>query len=176
MADPNAKKWEWASTADKRSRVIDATLQLLKERGYARTTMRDIAELSGVTVSSIYNMLGSKDQLIATMNEAGRNQMRDKVAGADDPVYEFLRSAWQLRDVVMSFVGSDRPPGYSTHKNAAYIMEPWMGPVKTNADKMVLAILVEAVFMAMEVPSQEEISVLSAWVNQLVKMTRVLSD
>ncbi|MFF3854023.1 TetR family transcriptional regulator [Micromonospora sp. NPDC002575] len=44
--------------------ILDTALRMFRERGYARTTMRAIAQEAGVAVGNTYYYFGSKDHLI----------------------------------------------------------------------------------------------------------------
>ena len=52
-----------------RERILDAALELFRTRGYAETTMRQIAEAAGVAVGNAYYYFASKDQLILAFYE-----------------------------------------------------------------------------------------------------------
>ncbi|MFC4021447.1 TetR family transcriptional regulator [Micromonospora sp. GCM10011542] len=47
-----------------RQRILDTAMRLFRERGYAQTTMRAIAQEAGVAVGNAYYYFGSKDHLI----------------------------------------------------------------------------------------------------------------
>ncbi|MFC4145648.1 TetR family transcriptional regulator [Micromonospora mangrovi] len=47
-----------------RQLILDTAMRLFRERGYARTTMRGIAQEAGVAVGNAYYYFGSKDHLI----------------------------------------------------------------------------------------------------------------
>jgi AcrR family transcriptional regulator len=47
-----------------RQRVLDGALQLFSERGYADTSMRDIADLLGLQNASLYSHYRSKDEIL----------------------------------------------------------------------------------------------------------------
>lgn len=53
-----------AVTTAGRRRVLDGALQLFSERGYADTSMRDIARLLGLQNGSLYSHYRSKDELL----------------------------------------------------------------------------------------------------------------
>ena len=46
-------------------RILEATRELLAERGYAEVTVRELASRCGVSVPTLYNRFGGKDELIA---------------------------------------------------------------------------------------------------------------
>lgn len=53
-----------------RARILVVARQLLSERGYDGVTMRDLAKSSGVALKTLYNVYGSKDDvLIASVRD-----------------------------------------------------------------------------------------------------------
>lgn len=49
---------------ERRERIVRASKQLVKERGYDGLTMRDLARAAKVSVPTLYNLFGSKDQIL----------------------------------------------------------------------------------------------------------------
>ncbi len=52
-----------------RERILDAALDLFRTKGYAETTMREIAEAADVAVGNAYYYFASKDRLILAFYE-----------------------------------------------------------------------------------------------------------
>lgn len=52
-----------------RSRIIQAAFQVFAERGYEKTTVRDIAAKAGMTPGNIYRYVGSKDDILHLLCE-----------------------------------------------------------------------------------------------------------
>jgi AcrR family transcriptional regulator len=50
-----------------RTRILDAASQLFLERGYARTTMKDIADLAGVARDTVHAVFGNKAQVLTAL-------------------------------------------------------------------------------------------------------------
>lgn len=50
---------------ERRQRVVDAGLALLRRRDYDRIQVRDVAEEAGVALGTLYSYFGSKDRLFA---------------------------------------------------------------------------------------------------------------
>lgn len=76
--------------AQTRRDIILAATQLFTERGYARTSVADIAAKAGVSVQTIYSSVGSKGQLITAMLDeidaiAGIPELARQAAKATDP-------------------------------------------------------------------------------------------
>lgn len=53
------------TTEKKKQAIIQAALQLFKEKGFKDTSIKSIAEVARVSPVSIYNYFGSKDNLVA---------------------------------------------------------------------------------------------------------------
>ena len=53
------------TTEKKKQAIIQAALQLFKEKGFKDTSIKSIAEVAEVSPVSIYNYFGSKDNLVA---------------------------------------------------------------------------------------------------------------
>lgn len=50
---------------ERRARILQGTRELIGDRGYAGLTMRDLAAHCRVSVPTLYNQFGSKDELLA---------------------------------------------------------------------------------------------------------------
>ena len=50
---------------ERRGRILEAARELIAERGYQALTMRNLATRCRVSVPTLYNQFGSKDQLLA---------------------------------------------------------------------------------------------------------------
>ncbi len=48
----------------RRKRILEATMTLLAEKGYADSSLQEIAELAELTVPTIYNYFGSKSHIV----------------------------------------------------------------------------------------------------------------
>jgi AcrR family transcriptional regulator len=62
-------------------RILEATRELLAERGYAGMTVRELASRCGVSVPTLYNRFGGKDELIA---QAVRTQFSSVLGSLED--------------------------------------------------------------------------------------------
>ncbi|HEV7758101.1 MAG TPA: TetR/AcrR family transcriptional regulator [Acidimicrobiales bacterium] len=99
-----------ARTEGHRERLLEAAKQLLTERGYARTTARDLVAASGTNLASIGYHFGSKEALLtealfASLDELDQQFDRNQAAAAatdppETPV-DVLRTTWE--GVIESF-------------------------------------------------------------------------
>ena len=84
-----------------RKQILDASLRLFSERGFARTTVRDIARQAGITDAAIYYHFESKRELLeALVEERGflsSLQNLERVS-ADLPLQETL--VWTARGAI----------------------------------------------------------------------------
>ena len=52
-----------------REDILGAARRLFAERGYSRTSVRDIAESAGVSSQTVYDSVGSKQTIVARLND-----------------------------------------------------------------------------------------------------------
>jgi AcrR family transcriptional regulator len=74
-----------------RDEVLRAARRLFAERGYARTSVRDIAKAAGVSAQTVYDSVGSKQELVSRLNdlidtEAGVADIVRAAAESSDPL------------------------------------------------------------------------------------------
>lgn len=63
---PSLRKRQAQLTQDE---ILGAARRLFAERGYSRTSVRDIAEAAGVSAQTVYDSIGSKQALVARLND-----------------------------------------------------------------------------------------------------------
>jgi AcrR family transcriptional regulator len=74
-----------------RDEILIAARRLFAERGYSRTSVRDIAREAGVSPQTVYDSIGSKRALVARLNdvidvEAGVAAIARGAAESSDPL------------------------------------------------------------------------------------------
>ena len=84
-----------------RKQILDASLRLFSKRGFARTTVRDIAHEAGITDAAIYYHFQSKREVLEALVEergfvAGLQQLER--ASTDFPLQETL--LWMARGAI----------------------------------------------------------------------------
>jgi len=99
--DAAAKATRW--------RILEATHELLGERGYAGTTVRAVADRAGVSVKTVEATFGTKVNLVKTLIDV-------RIAGDDEPV------AINDRPVVAAMV-AEPDPVRMLAMNAAFIAD-----------------------------------------------------
>ncbi len=84
-----------------RQLIMDASLRLFSERGFARTTVRDIARQAGITDAAIYYHFQSKRELLeALVEERGFvNSLQElQRVSVDIPLVDMLH--WMVRGAI----------------------------------------------------------------------------
>jgi AcrR family transcriptional regulator len=71
-----------------RSKILDAALELFRDRGFEATTMREIAERAGVATGAAYYYFDSKDAIVLAFYDQAQKDMtarlEDVLAGSRD--------------------------------------------------------------------------------------------
>jgi len=94
---PTSLRPQRSPRADNRLAVVlDAAARLFAQRGYAATSMRDIAQAASMLPGSLYYHFAAKEDLLAAVYEAGVREIvaavRAAAAGETDP-WERLEAA-----------------------------------------------------------------------------------
>ena len=70
----------------RRNRILDAARQVISDQGYQHLTMRTLAQASGVTVPTIYNLIGNKDAVLAATIHDGALRFFENARQNANPV------------------------------------------------------------------------------------------
>lgn len=84
-----------------RQAIVAAALDLFRERGYDRTTMRGIADAAGVSLGNAYYYFGSKEHLVQAFYDRVQEEHR---AAATDALSGETAFAPRLRGVLEAWV------------------------------------------------------------------------
>ena len=101
--------------AERRERILESARALIAARGFEGLTMRELAQEAGVTVPTIYNLVGSKDEvLFSTVQEQTDRWFHgiepaagDVLAVVDANVEELLSNPPYYRSLVRLLMTSD---------------------------------------------------------------------
>ena len=88
-----------------RDEILRAARHLFAERGYARTSVREIAQAAGVSAQTVYDSVGSKQALVSQLNdlidsEAGIAATARGAAESEDPREVAATSARVTRSIL----------------------------------------------------------------------------
>jgi TetR/AcrR family transcriptional regulator, cholesterol catabolism regulator len=89
---PKARPWE----PSRYERILEAAAELFRTRGYAATSVAEVAEAAGLLKGSIYHYIRTKeDLLVAIVEEAHRGTalLGEELLAADLPAVDKLRTA-----------------------------------------------------------------------------------
>jgi AcrR family transcriptional regulator len=87
-------------TSVARRRILDAAGRLFVDRGYLGTTLSAVAEESGVSVQTVYNVVGGKAALLKAVYDVTLAGDDEPVAMADRPEFRGLLSASDGRELL----------------------------------------------------------------------------
>ncbi len=99
----------------RRERILETARGLIESRGYQGLTMRELAGSSGVTVPTVYNLVGSKEKVLlaAVEEQTGRfvtdleRARGDLIAVIDATVSQLLRRPRYYRALVLVLLGAE---------------------------------------------------------------------
>lgn len=108
---------------DKRQAIFDATMELVSEHGFHRTSMSMIIRESGVSSGCIYHYFKGKDEIIVELykdlkKKAARYYMADFVP--DEP------TRLQLRKIVRNYFRFTAKNPHATAFKSQFISSPYM--------------------------------------------------
>jgi AcrR family transcriptional regulator len=88
-----------------RAEILKAARTLFAERGYSRTSVRDIATSAGVSAQTVYDSIGSKQAVVARLNdlideEAGIREIAGAARGSADAREVAATSARVTRSIL----------------------------------------------------------------------------
>ena len=111
-----------------RREILETARALFAERGYAATSVTDIAEQAGVAVQTIYARLGSKHGIVVALldlidEEAGVAEAAAEVATAATPE-QALRSEIRLREHFRSDAATSSAPCSPPPRSSPSFNEP----------------------------------------------------
>ncbi|WP_077602287.1 TetR/AcrR family transcriptional regulator [Oceanobacillus sojae] len=80
----------------RRKQIIEGAMRLFKEKGFHRTTTREIAKESGFSIGTLYEYIRTKEDVLFLVCEFVHDQVRDQLSATisvDNPSDESLRQA-----------------------------------------------------------------------------------
>ncbi len=76
--------------------LLQSATRLFGERGYADTSLDDIANDCGLTIGAIYHHFGNKKNLFAAVNEAAERRILDVCSKVHDPdLLRAMKKRWK---------------------------------------------------------------------------------
>ena len=126
-------------------RILDAAEALFAERGYAGTTLRDVADEVGLRIPSLYNHFESKDSLYAAVLERGIGPVLEILGEFLDAGAHHRRDSAQVVERVMDLLARHpHLPRLVQHETLSGgqrltpMLRDWIGPTLAKAQEVVL--------------------------------------
>lgn len=101
-------------TAIARTRILAAAGTLFVERGYLGTTLAAIAKEAGVSVQTVYNVIGGKPALLKTVHDVTLAGDDEPIAMMDRPEYQAILAATDARECIAGYARMARLIGERT--------------------------------------------------------------
>ena len=127
-------------------RILDAAEEIFSDRGYAGTTLRDVAERVGLRIPSLYNHFASKDSLYAAVLERGIGPVLGILSEFTEERQDAYRDSALVMERVMALL-AQRPnlPRLILHETLSGgqrltpMLREWITPIFARAREMVEA-------------------------------------
>lgn len=81
---PQQRRTQAQRRAESRQAVLDSASRLFGEKGYADTSLEEIAADCGLTIRPIYHYFGNKKALFAAVNESMEQRILEAMQGGND--------------------------------------------------------------------------------------------
>ena len=92
--------------SDIRDRIINASWELFKEKGYGDTTINDIIEKAGISKGSFYYYFRSKDDMLNTLADVLDDEYK-KLAMDEDPNMDAYEKLIYINEVMHTFINDN---------------------------------------------------------------------
>ncbi|MCI0414393.1 TetR family transcriptional regulator [bacterium] len=83
-----------------RRRILEAALELFREKGFEQTTMREIAERASMALGAAYYYFDSKEKLVFAYYQASLEEMQEYIAR---PTIQEVRSLKERLQLVLDY-------------------------------------------------------------------------
>jgi len=125
-------------------RILDAAEELFAERGYAGTTLRDVARGVGIRIPSLYNHFESKEALYAAVLRRGLEPalrtLSEQVVGEGGRVEDPRELVRSMLKVMVEHPRLAALVQHETLTGGAHVtpmLRSWLAPIFARADEMV---------------------------------------
>lgn len=115
-----------------RESLINAAIESFGARGFAATSMKDLAAIAGVQASAIYNHFNSKEEVLAAALVWALEDFKSQVIASDDPD---LSPAERLENLVRGHVSYQIEHAHLVRYTDALIESVALGELLAPADQ-----------------------------------------
>ena len=88
----------------RREQIIKASVQLFKEKGYHETTTREVARASGFSIGTLYEYIGSKEDILYLVCDAVYEEVLEKWQQLVDKDLQGIHRLYQIIDAYFQVV------------------------------------------------------------------------
>jgi AcrR family transcriptional regulator len=116
-----------------RTRILEAALAVFRERGFERSTMREIATAADVAVGAAYYYFESKDAIVMAFYERSQSQMRPQIETLLDKSKTLEARLRAIISTKFECFGPNRKllGALSAHADPEHPLSPFSGETKT---------------------------------------------
>jgi AcrR family transcriptional regulator len=111
-----------------REAIREATLELLRERGVARLTTRDVAERAGVSEASVYYHYTDKAGLLRAVFEAGLERLKSASLGGERGLLGFGQELERFLEQALPVMTAAQSDAELRDALAAHMVANDLGP------------------------------------------------
>jgi AcrR family transcriptional regulator len=91
-----------------RSRILEAALELFRERGFEATTMRDIARASEIALGATYYHFASKEAIVLAFYELAKEEMSEPLDKAAKDAKNLQQGLRAVLDIKFAYFAPNR--------------------------------------------------------------------
>ena len=116
-----------------RTRILEAALAVFRERGFERSTMREIATTAEVAVGAAYYYFESKDAIVMAFYERSQSQMRPEIEALLDKSKTLEARLRAIISTKFECFGPNRKllGALSAHADPEHPLSPFSSETKT---------------------------------------------
>jgi AcrR family transcriptional regulator len=120
-----------------RTRILTAALELFRERGFAETTMREIAARAGVATGAAYYYFVSKDAIVMAFYQRAMDEMQEEVETAIGAGKDLRRRLTGLIEAKLKYFEPSRRllAALAAHVDPANPLSPFSEATREIRDK-----------------------------------------
>lgn len=87
------RRGPYAKTVERRNQILDAALEVFKNRGYRAGSMREVARVSGMSLSSLMHHFNTKEDLLMALLERRDADSPGQRTGTHDLIADVISQA-----------------------------------------------------------------------------------
>jgi AcrR family transcriptional regulator len=136
-----------SKSAETRARILATALALFRERGFEKTTMRDVAAAAEVALGSAYYYFDSKEAIVAAYYEYVQEEHKARAEAAFPAARDFRARLGVAFHTKIDILAADRPLLVALFRYGGDPDHPlsWFGPAGRRQRELSIAVFDAAV-------------------------------